>query len=230
MHGIGLNGGDFFGAMKLHLGCGQRYLDGYVNIDYPPSEHTVQRGSVADHYADLLDLSYPESSIEEVRLHHVFEHFARHTACALIASWQSWLKDGGVIRIEVPDLVLTGLAAINPLASSRRRGVAERHLFGSHEAHWASHKEGYTARRLRQLVEAFGFLLDRVDRNRWRGTYNFELVARKGRKMDREMCAQAARTYLATFLVDDTPAELKLLDTWMELYSQQVERTSARPA
>lgn len=213
--------------MKLHLGCGQRYLDGYVNIDFPPSEHTVQSESVADRYADLLNLAYPESSVEEVRLHHVFEHFARHTACALIASWQSWLREGGLIRIEVPDLVLTGLAAINPFSSPRRRGIAERHLFGSHEAHWASHKEGYGARQLRELVEAFGFLVDRVKRNSWRGTYNIELSARKGRNMDRAMCTQAARTYLAAFLVDESQAERQLLDTWMDLYSQQIERTWA---
>ena len=81
-------------SKKLHLGCGQRYLEGYVNIDFPAAEHTVQEQSVADRHADLLCLSYPAGSIDEIRLHHVFEHFDRHTACALMASWQSWLKVG----------------------------------------------------------------------------------------------------------------------------------------
>ena len=213
--------------MRLHLGCGQRYLDGYVNIDFPVSMHTVQLRTVADRHADLLALAYPERSVDEVRLHHVFEHFARHTACALLASWQSWLKDGGQLRIEVPDLLLTGIAALNPLGSSQRRCVAERHLFGSHEADWASHKEAYSPGRLRRLVQAFGFAIDRIKRNSWRGTYNFELFGTKTRAMDRAACEQAARTYLGEFLLDQSPSEARLLETWMNLYSAQVERTWA---
>jgi predicted SAM-dependent methyltransferase len=65
---------------KLHLGCGQRHLEGYINIDFPASEHSVQDKSVADIQADITQLSYPASSIDEVRLHHVFEHFPRPVA------------------------------------------------------------------------------------------------------------------------------------------------------
>jgi hypothetical protein len=216
------------GEVRLHLGCGQRYLDGYVNIDFPPSEHTVQIKSIADRHADLLGLRYAAGEIEEVRLHHVFEHFARHAACALVASWQSWIRMGGCLRIEVPDMLLTGLAAINPLASFKQRCVAERHLFGSHEAEWASHKEGYSTGQLRKLVRAFGFTVNRIKRNSWRGTYNFELFGEKKHAMDRAASEQAARAYLGEFLVDRSTGELRLLDTWMALYSRQVERSWAR--
>jgi hypothetical protein len=214
--------------MKLHLGCGQRYLEGYVNVDFPPSQHTVQTASVADLQVDLRTLSYPGSSVDEIRLHHVFEHFPRHDACALAASWQSWLKLGGRLRIEVPDLILSGLAAVNPFTSFRRRCVAERHLFGSHEAEWAAHKEAYSPRQLQELLKALGFVVERVRRNAWRGTYNFDLSAVKGRALSQPQCADAARGYLRRFLVDETPGELRLLDTWMALYSRQIERSWAR--
>ncbi|MBU1349519.1 MAG: hypothetical protein ABII99_02395 [Patescibacteria group bacterium] len=89
--------------MKLHLGCGENYLEGYVNIDFPPEFHTIQNKSVADKYANIFELKYKKDSIEEIRLHHVFEHFERAVALALIAGWRSWLKKNGVLRIEVPD-------------------------------------------------------------------------------------------------------------------------------
>jgi hypothetical protein len=209
--------------MKLHLGCGQRYFEGYVNIDYPPDRHTVQTRSIADLQTDLLGLRYAQRSIDEIRLHHVFEHFPRHIACALLAGWQTWLKHDGVLRIEVPDLVLTGLAAINPFLSIRRRCIAERHLFGSHEAKWAAHKESYSAAGLRRLVEAYGFAIARVNRNSWRGTYNFDLTATKSRTLSRADCDAAARTYLGQFLIDDSESEMLLLDAWLTEYGRQAD-------
>jgi predicted SAM-dependent methyltransferase len=83
------------GIVKLHLGYGQRYLEGYVNIDFPVSEDTLQKDNVADLHAGILGLRYPVGSVEEIRLHHVFEHFSRPVACALLASWFSWLYPGG---------------------------------------------------------------------------------------------------------------------------------------
>jgi predicted SAM-dependent methyltransferase len=93
--------------MKLHLGCGQKYMEGYINIDYPSSEHTIQQTSVADEFHNLYELKYSAQSIEEIRLHHVFEHFERMSACAFMAAWNSWLKLGGILRIEVPDFETT---------------------------------------------------------------------------------------------------------------------------
>ena len=212
--------------MKLHLGCGQRYLDNYVNIDFPSSEHSVQVTSVADVHADLLGLRYELESIEEVRLHHVFEHFSRPAACALLASWHSWLQLNGVIHIEVPDFHRTARVMLNPLASLKKQAVAERHLFGSHEAHWAVHCEGYTSKILSAMLESFGLGVSQVRRNSWRGTYNLEVFAKKSvAGVTRETSESACRKFLANFLVDDS--ETKLLDVWMEMYRAQIERSWA---
>ena len=81
--------------IRLHLGCGEKYLEGYVNIDYPPDEHSVQVSSPADVYADITELSYEPGSVAEVRLHHVFEHFDRVTALSLLIDWYAWLEEGG---------------------------------------------------------------------------------------------------------------------------------------
>ena len=143
--------------MKLHLGCGQKHLKGYINIDFPISKHSIQEISMADIHTDITQLSYPLSTIDEIRLHHVFEHFTRPIAYALIAVWRHWLKTRGILHIEVPDFYKTSLLILNPFSSSRKKSIALRHLFGSHEASWAVHREGYTISRLRKMLKITGF-------------------------------------------------------------------------
>jgi hypothetical protein len=210
--------------MRLHLGCGQRYLKGYVNIDFPASEHSVQDKSVADLHADILTLNYPGYSVQEVRLHHVFEHFPRAIACALVSSWHSWLMQEGILRIEVPDLRRMACIVLRPFASFRMRAIAERHLFGSHEAKWAVHCEGYTPRSLAVLLESYGFDVIRTRKNQWKGTYNFETIARKGRaSLSREDCVRITEEYLSNYLLDESESELRLMGIWMEAYKRQLD-------
>lgn len=208
--------------MKVHLGCGQRYLDGYVNIDFPLSEHTVQTNSVADRYADITALSFSRGEISEIRLHHVFEHFRRPVACGMIAAWNSWLKEGGTLRIEVPDLRAMAAVIANPIYSDRRRCVAERHLFGSHEADWAAHYEGYSRRILCLLVETFGYKVEKVWRNGWRGTSNIDITAVKVASLTLDECKISASKYFEHFLLDRSDAELRLRDVWVKMFEAQV--------
>ncbi|MCC6600854.1 MAG: hypothetical protein IT223_09300 [Crocinitomicaceae bacterium] len=205
--------------MKLHLGCGQRYFDGYVNIDYPMTEHSVQEKSVADIQADLLKLKYDRESIEEVRLHHVFEHFSRPVACALLSNWYLWLKNDGVLHIEVPDFERTAKAALSTFKSQKMKRVALRHIFGSQEAHWAVHFEGYSENLLTTLLELFGFHIVKVKKNSWKGTYNIEVLAQK-KDVSRSVgdMENSARLYLSKYLVDEGESERRLLETYMKIY------------
>ena len=74
-------------GIKLHLGCGGVYLDGYRNIDLPVDEHGVQDAIRPDVYADITTLEFAPESVSEIRLHHVFEHFDRPTALRLLIDW-----------------------------------------------------------------------------------------------------------------------------------------------
>jgi hypothetical protein len=76
-------------------------------------------------------------------------------------------------------------------------------------------------------VQSHGFALVRKRRNRWRGTFNFDLSMAKRHTLSRAECEGVALAYLRQFLVDDTPGELRLLNTWMELYARQIARTWA---
>lgn len=210
---------------KLHLGCGQKYLDGYVNIDYPPEEHTVQNTSVADEYHDIRSLRYPMGSVAEVRLHHVFEHFERFNACAYLASWNSWLEIGGTLHLEVPDFETTIRKNLNRIATRKYEGVALRHIFGSQEASWAVHYEGYSGHKLKTMAQLFGFGKIQIIRNEYKRTFNVEIIAQKVKNLTVDQCRASAGRYLTTYLVDDSDTEKRMLDVWLNKYNEQISRS-----
>jgi predicted SAM-dependent methyltransferase len=210
--------------MKLHLGCGQSYFEGYVNIDYPLSEHSVMQTSVADQFGNLFELNYPAGTIDEVR---VFEHFTRAQACAMLASWNSWLKPNGVVHIEVPDFEKTAKAVLKAFASNKVQSVGLRHIFGSQEAHWAVHYEGYTAKRLKKFLEYYGFEVKKTNQVRYLDTYNLEVIANKKKTLTLEECRKATEEYLSGFKVAEVESERTQLKTWMYDYDEQIKKSFA---
>lgn len=206
-------------GLRLHLGCGEQYLEGYVNIDYPPSEHSVQTTSPADQLADITQLRYDAGSVAEVRLHHVFEHFDRPTALRLLIDWRGWLGDGGELVIETPDFER---CARDFLLRPGRRGVALRHAFGSHEAAWAVHWDGWYKRRYRDTLRRLGYGSLRFERARWKGIHNITVRARPdGPAPAREELLRRAEEILRDSLVDGGESELRLLAHWSGVLRQE---------
>jgi len=141
--------------LRLHLGCGEQHLEGYINIDYPPSEHNLIRVK-ADIYADIKSLNFPSESVDEVRLHHVFEHFNRVTALAMLIKWHKWLKIGGRIHIETPDLIGSAKTLVSNASWKTKMGVA-RHLAGDQAANWGYHVDHWFGERFERTLGALGF-------------------------------------------------------------------------
>lgn len=221
---------------RLHLGCGTRYMEGYINIDHPPSEHTVQSSIKVDRYANIPELEYPAGTIEEIRLHHVFEHFPRQSALALLCRWSDWLQQGGVLRIETPDVMASAWALVSPLTSGDMRQQILRHLFGSHEAAWAAHWDGWYKERFVLSLEALGFVELKFEQNRWEALRNIEVQAKRGpRKFTLEDYRIIVRDLLSKSLITHrtssssrtvADSEQQMLELWMReweagyLYSQ----------
>lgn len=208
------------------MGCGEVYLEGYVNIDYPATEHTVQRTSVADQLGDLTKLSYKKDSVDEVRLHHVFEHFPRTQAMALLASWHSWLKKGGKVHIEVPDFESTAQLALGKMTSDNDRKVAIRHIFGSNEAPWAVHYDGWSKSRLSELFEVFDFSVDLIEQTAYLATRNITIIGHKsGKTPSHKELVKRAEIYLSGFNTDRSSTEKRILNIWVEDFIKQLSRT-----
>lgn len=141
--------------LKLHLGCGEKYLEGYVNIDFPPSEHSVLTPKV-DEYHDIRTLQYPENSVDEIRSHHLFEHFSRTDALKLLFRWRKWLKPEGTLVIETPDFYGCAKAYTFALTQKRRMELG-RHMLGSQEAKWAYHLDFWDKPKFKFVLTRTGF-------------------------------------------------------------------------
>ncbi len=140
--------------VKLHLGCGQNYLLGYVNIDLPQEGQTVMDAK-ADIYQDIRTLQYQENSVDEIRNHHLLEHFTRQESLKLLLQWRKWLKPGGVLFIETPDFE-TAAKKFSRAGINEKFKIA-RHIFGSHEADWAMHKDWWGEQKFRFVLSKLGF-------------------------------------------------------------------------
>jgi predicted SAM-dependent methyltransferase len=141
--------------LRLHIGCGSQHFDGYINIDYPPSEHNLVQVK-ADVYADIKSLDFPVGSVDEIRLHHVFEHFNRVTALAMLIKWHKWLKIGGLLYIETPDLLGSAKTLVSDASWKTKMGVV-RHLAGDQTAEWGYHVDHWFAERFEHTLGALGF-------------------------------------------------------------------------
>jgi len=81
----------------LHLGCGAKYIPGYVHIDSTHFRHL-------DYCADISDLHmYDDCSVGHIYACHVLEHFSRHKFLQVLKEWHRVLASGATLRLSVPD-------------------------------------------------------------------------------------------------------------------------------
>ena len=87
--------------MKLNLGCGDKILEGYVNVDVAES----RVGKRPDVLCDLHQLTPFETNVaDEILSVHVVEHFWRWKVVAVLREWVRVLKPGGRMVLECPNL------------------------------------------------------------------------------------------------------------------------------
>ncbi|MFD9623905.1 class I SAM-dependent methyltransferase [Streptomyces virginiae] len=82
--------------LNLHLGCGERYLPGWVNIDFYPAPLSMNL---------LWGLPFRRGSVKRVYTSHMLEHlYYPDHASRLLREIHSVLAPGGTVRIVVPDI------------------------------------------------------------------------------------------------------------------------------
>jgi predicted SAM-dependent methyltransferase len=83
--------------IQLHLGCGEKYIPGFIHIDARKFPHIDHIASV-----DKLDM-FKDNSVDLVYSSHLLEHFPRNKTEDVLREWHRVLKPGGILRIAVPD-------------------------------------------------------------------------------------------------------------------------------
>lgn len=215
--------------LRLHLGCGEQRFDGYVNIDYPPDRHNVMNVQ-PDAYANILRLDFPTESVDEVRLHHVFEHFNRVTALALLIRWHGWLKEGGLLRIETPDLMGSAKTLVSWRSSWRMKMAAARHLAGDQAAAWGYHLDHWFPERFERTFRRLGFVNTKTIACKWPHEPHLANVEATGLKEHRtmEQQLQAAEELLWESTVADV--EKPTFNVWKAQLRAVLLEGAALPA
>ena len=83
--------------MKLNLGCGKKYKEGFINIDAFDS-------TVADKIMSVLDLEFHSDAVDEIEACQLIEHLGYINSIYALAEWFRVLKPGGTLLIETPDI------------------------------------------------------------------------------------------------------------------------------
>ena len=152
--------------MKIEIGSGTRPHKGYTTIDI--------RGEVEPEYiGDFRDMEFED--VREVRSHHLLEHFSREDGIEALRIWHSWLRPGGLLVIETPDI----------------EGICERfkedpyrmatHLYGTQHYPNDYHKDGWWRGKFEDILPKIGFRFKSIKRfpGKKGGLPNIMIVAKK---------------------------------------------------
>jgi len=74
--------------VNVHLGCGKRYIPGFIHIDLADYPHI-------DYKSDVSDLPmFEDSSVDLIYACHVLEHFKQYEIEGVLTEWYRVLKSG----------------------------------------------------------------------------------------------------------------------------------------
>jgi len=148
------------GKVRLNLGCGDKILEGYINVDFAES----RKGNKPDVIADLRELDFSEGYADEIMAIHVIEHFYLWEAEEMLKHWLTILKPGGELILECPNILTAAKRLVeNPELAAKAEGkdgqIAMWPLFG--DPSWRDplmcHKWGYTPLTLVELLKKCGY-------------------------------------------------------------------------
>jgi SAM-dependent methyltransferase len=147
--------------LRLNLGCGDKILPGYVNVDVVEA----RAGMRPDVICDLHELTpFDDASADEILSVHVVEHFWRWEVRDVLREWIRALKPGGRMVVECPNIrsaCETFLQDPERFAREDQDGQRTMWVFYG-DPKWKDplmiHRWGYTPESLRALLSEAGLV------------------------------------------------------------------------
>ena len=160
--------------MRLNLGCGNKIMEGFVNID------AVQHDGV-DLILDLSEYEVPFEGVDYINCQDFLEHLYKNKQLWFLESCYKKLKTGGKIYIQIPDLEILAKRYCGVLEnpSNMQHDIDGKQLASSlygGSGMWDSHKWGYDKYTLREILESIGFIIESIGSD---GGQNLLCLARK---------------------------------------------------
>jgi predicted SAM-dependent methyltransferase len=83
---------------RLHIGCGEHLLSGWLNTDHQPELPMVMHLDASQHFP------FREETFDYIFSEHVIEHISYRDGVKMLAECFRVLKRSGKVRISTPDL------------------------------------------------------------------------------------------------------------------------------
>ena len=163
--------------LKLHLGCGAVYHNGWINVDfYDNDQPDFSRGYgelKADVLLDILKLEkfVDAGTVDHILLVHVMEHFTRWNTLKLLKSYYEVLKPGGLVEMEHPDLDQVIHFYLNKTSTHNTplgpKNIGFTQFYGNQwdELDYETHRYVWTKPEMKQVCEEIGFTVVELSNN-----------------------------------------------------------------
>lgn len=133
--------------MKLHVGCGKRFLEGWTHVDIADYPHIDLRHDVAK-----LNEVY-KGSVSKLYASHVLEHFGRHEVQNVLNAWAECIAPRGQIWVAVPDFE----AVVAQYLQSKNFKEVTGLLYGGQRDQYDYHKIAFDFDSIKAALELAGF-------------------------------------------------------------------------
>ena len=159
--------------MKLNIGCGSDYREGFINID---GNDKIKTDQIIDLNKSSLCCYYHENTIEMVLCNDIIEHFFHWEALQLLKDIYSILSQNGILEIRVPDIeyIINSNYPLNSKISMIYGGQdidqpsSDMNDTRKKFPHFFCHKYGWTQQSMSDTLKSIGFRImdiQRIDTN-----------------------------------------------------------------